>query len=202
MKLLFLSIALTLSLKSYANTKSALDELVQCAALYYIATAIYVPLDSVDKITDFDDEDKKYIKSEQKNLKFVSEMFGDRAEKTSYLFKSLITNEKTDLFEIIYERKLQKYKSLILRDELFAIKMGSDYERCQSYNDSIAKIKKSPNDPSWKKMILNEIHSKSLVNNKPNDNQVGLYAISGYHWKYMNFITNKDVKDFLKKTPQ
>jgi len=181
----------------------ALDQVATCNTLSYISTAIFVPNEVIDQIAAFDIDTKKYLKSNQANLKMANEAFALRASFFYDLYFDMSKNTKftNDQYSNILEKKYLYFKSAILKDDSFAMNMATLHARCQAYIEAMNQISskdKQANFADISVKIINEISKQNFV---ANDQQVGSIFIAGSHWKYMNFIRAKSLKDALNNSP-
>ncbi|MDH4481328.1 MAG: hypothetical protein QE279_01300 [Rhodoferax sp.] len=181
----------------------ALDQVATCGALSYINTAILVPSETVNKISAFDNDAKRYLKSDQANLKKANEGFALRAGFFKDLYHDISRDEKltNGQYTDILEKKYLYFKNIILNDDSFSVNMATLYSKCQAYLDAFNQIPlkdKQTNFAAISIKIINKISKQTFV---ANDQQVGVMFIAGSHWKYLNFIHSKSIKDALNNLP-
>lgn len=179
----------------------ALDQVATCNALSYISTAIFVPNEAINNMAAFDSDTKEYLKSDQANLKKANEAFALRASFFHDLYFDISKNAKltNGQYSNILEKKYLYFKNVILKDDSFPVNIAILYPRCQAYIEAMNKIPlkdKQVNFAEISVKIINEVSKQSFV---ANDQQVGTMFIAGSHWKYLNFIRTKSLKEYLKK---
>jgi hypothetical protein len=182
---------------------AALDQVATCGALSYVSTAIFVPSETINKISAFDNDTKKYLKSDQANLKKANEGFALRAGFFGDLYHDISRDARltNGQYADILEKKYLYFKNIILNDDSFAVNMAALYAKCQAYLGAFNQIPLKDNQANFADIsikIINKISKQTFV---ANDQQVGVMFIAGTHWKYMNFIRSKSIKDALNNLP-
>ena len=78
--LLSVVLLLTFSNCAYAQTNKtrALEEIITCSSVNFFSTAIYIPPNLIDSISELDNETKSELKKNQANLKMASEAYAKR----------------------------------------------------------------------------------------------------------------------------
>jgi len=191
------------SIIASANNKNyieALEEVIKCSALSYIGSSLYISPEFYDRIKEFEPDYRQLLKDNASNFKLASNAFSKNAE----LYKDRFQILNNGVYQINFDNSmyehLMRYKKLISVDINNATSIAEDFKRCQSYEQSFAKLKKSPYDFSWKKLVLSEIH-KSL-NNKVviTEEQDGVFMMAALHWGHFGYVTKRDVDRALRQS--
>lgn len=183
------------------NTKTkALDQIITCHALSYVTVAVSVPNEVMEKISAFDSDTKRYLKSDHLNLKKVSEGFDLRGKFFIDLYKLVLDDQSLTFgqYTNVLDKKLAHFKNVILKDEGFAAELAESYPKCQAYVEAVTPlILKSTGKglPNELIKIITEISNKSFT---ANDQEIGIMYIAGHHWKYMKFVRWKTLEETLK----
>lgn len=183
------------------NTKTkTLDQIITCHALSYVTVAVFVPNEVMEKISAFDSDTKKYLKSDHLNLKRVSEGFELRGKFFSDLYKLVLNDQSLTHGQYlnVLDKQLTHFKNTILKDEGFAAELAESYPKCQAYVEAVTPLILKTKEKGISIEIIKIISDISKKSFAPNDQEIGIMYIAGNHWKHMNFASWKTLREAVK----
>jgi TPR repeat protein len=188
------------SISKNQDKETTYDDLLECAAISYVGTAIFVPLEELDKIPELTSDLKLLISEQQLNFKSASDAFAARGEFYRELYLSLSSNKNysnKDYYDKL-EGKLGVLKIgiIIEKDYNKTFKM---YNKCEKYIEEINKIKNNVKEKDFEKSIIKLFKENKIKNRKLTDKQIISLKIASINWKHNGFLTWNSLKDYADK---
>jgi hypothetical protein len=176
------------------------DDLLDCAAISYIGTAVFIPIEELNNISELPNDIKLLISEQQINFKTASDSFSMRAEffRELYLFLSPNKNYTNKDYTDMIERKLVLIKTGIVQGKDYS-EIYIKYNKCVKYIDEIKKIKKNVKENDLERSIVKFLNENKIINYKITDKQLLSMKIASINWKHSGFLTWNTLKGNLER---
>jgi hypothetical protein len=185
---------------AYAQTNKtrALEEIITCSSVNFFSTAIYIPPNLIDSISELDNETKSELKKNQANLKMASEAYAKRMVFFEELFFEISNNRSTLYIQQLVAKHVQNMK-IVNQDEAFGVKIANAYVKCQSYTEGLVRLKFQTKPSEFSDKAVTYIVENLSQKLTSTENLIGVMQISGLHWKHKEKMREKVTVESFKK---
>lgn len=188
------------SISKNKDKEPTYDDLLECAAISYVGTAIFIPLEELDNIPELTSDLKLLITEQQLNFKKASDAFALRGEFFRELYLSLSSNKNysnKDYYDKL-EGKLGVIKIGIILESDYN-KTFKMYNKCEKYIEEINKMKSNVKEKNFDKSIIKFFKENKIKNYELTDKQILSLQIASINWKHNGFLTWNSLKDYADK---